>query len=395
MNIIIIGAGPSGMMCAIKAKNENNNVTIIEKNDKAGKKLLLTGSGRCNYANEVVKKTYYFTENRDLVTNIINSKEINLMHAAIESIGIYPDIINGYYYPYSHNSASVNNLLIEKCKSKGINFIFNDEVNDIKKISTGFKINNKYECNKLVIACGGKSYAKTGSDGNLYPNLENLGIKFTKMYPCLTQIKTASIKELSGVRLNAKVSLFDNDKLISCETGELQFIDYGVSGICVFNLSGYVKDNSNLTIKINFLPFTDDAEKFIEERMKLLENINLINAFESIINYKVLKYIFKKTGISETARYKSLTENEKKLFKEYLSSFTLKVYGTNDYDKAQVTMGGVPLTDINISTMESNNVKGLYFIGEILDLTGKCGGYNLMQCFITGLIAGRNINDKN
>lgn len=395
MNIIIIGAGPSGMMCAIKAKNENNNVTIIEKNDKAGKKLLLTGSGRCNYANEVVKKTYYFTENRDLVTNIINSKEINLMHAAIESIGIYPDIINGYYYPYSHNSASVNNLLIEKCKSKGIIFIFNEEVNDIKKNSTGFKINNKYECNKLVIACGGKSYAKTGSDGSLYPNLENLGIKFTKMYPCLTQIKTASIKELSGVRLNAKVSLFDNDKLIYCETGELQFIDYGVSGICVFNLSGYVKDNSNLTIKINFLPFTDDAEKFIEERMKLLENINLINAFESIINYKVLKYIFKKTGISETARYKSLTENEKKLFKEYLSSFTLKVYGTNDYDKAQVTMGGVPLTDINISTMESNNVKGLYLIGEILDLTGKCGGYNLMQCFITGLIAGRNINDKN
>ena len=394
MNIIIIGAGPSGMMCAIKAKNEDNNVTIIEKNDKAGKKLLLTGSGRCNYANEVVNETYYFTENRNLVTNIINSKEINLMHAAIESIGIFPDIINGYYYPYSHNSASVNNLLFEKCKSLGINFIFNEEVNDIKKNSTGFKINNKYECEKLVIACGGKSYAKTGSDGSLYPNLENLGIKFTKMYPCLTQIKTDIIKELSGVRLNAKVSLFDNDKLISCETGELQFIDYGVSGICVFNLSGYVKGNSNLTIKINFLPFTDDADEFIEERMKLLENINLINAFESIINYKVLKYIFKKTGISETARYKSLTENEKKLFKEYLTSFTLKVYGTNDYDKAQVTMGGVPLTDINVSTMESNNVKNLYLIGEILDLTGKCGGYNLMQCFITGLIAGRNINDK-
>ena len=394
MNIIIIGAGPSGMMCAIKAKNENNNVTIIEKNDKAGKKLLLTGSGRCNYANEVVDKACYFTENRDLLTNIINSKEINLMHAAIESIGIYPDIINGYYYPYSHNSASVNNLLVEKCKSKGINFIFNEKVNDIKKCENGFKINNKYECEKLVIGCGGKSYPKTGSDGNLYPNLENIGIKFIKMYPCLTQIKTDPIKELSGVRLNAKVSLFDNDKLISFETGELQFIDYGVSGICVFNLSGYVKDNSNLTIKINFLPFTDDAGSFIEKRMKLLENLSLINAFESIINYKVLKYIFKKTGISETARYKSLTENEKKLFKEYLTSFTLKVYGTNDYDKAQVTMGGVPLTDINISTMESNIVKNLYLIGEILDLTGKCGGYNLMQCFITGLIAGRNINDK-
>lgn len=394
MNVIIIGAGPSGMMCAIKAKNENNNVTIIEKNDKAGKKLLLTGSGRCNYANEIINSDCYFTENSDLIENIINPGEIDLMHRKLESIGIYPDIINGYYYPYSHNSASVNNLLIEKCKSKGINFIFNEEVNDIKKNSTGFKINNKYECEKLVIACGGKSYAKTGSDGSLYPNLENLGIKFTKMYPCLTQIKTDSIKELSGVRLNAKVSLFDNDKLISFETGELQFIDYGVSGICVFNLSGYVKGNSNLTIKINFLPFTDDTDEFIEERMKLLEHINLINAFESIINYKVLKYIFKKTGISETARYKSLTENEKKLFKEYLTSFTLKVYGTNDYDKAQVTMGGVPLTDINISTMESNNVKNLYLIGEILDLTGKCGGYNLMQCFITGLIAGRNINDK-
>ena len=187
--------------------------------------------------------------------------------------------------------------------------------------------------------------------------------------------------------------LLKNNKLLSCETGELQFTNYGISGICVFNLSGYVKDNSNLTIKINFLPFAEKT--FIENRMKLLENLSLINAFESIINYKVLKYIFKKTNISETARYKSLTENEKKLFKEYLTSFTLKVYGTNDYDKAQVTMGGIPLTDINISTMESNTIKNLYFIGEILDLTGKCGGYNLMQCFITGLIAGRNINDKN
>lgn len=393
MNIIIIGAGPSGMMCAIKAKNENNNVTIIEKNDKAGKKLLLTGSGRCNYANEIINSDCYFTENSDLIENIINPGEIDLMHRKLESIGIYPDIINGYYYPYSHNSASVNNLLFEKCKSLGINFIFNEEVNDIKKSNIGFKINNKYECNKLVIACGGKSYPKTGSDGGLYLILKNLGINFTKMYPCLTQIKTDSIKELSGVRLNAKVSLFKNNRLLSCETGELQFTNYGISGICVFNLSGYVKDNSNLTIKINFLPFAE--ESFIENRMKLLENLSLINAFESIINYKVLKYIFKKTNISETARYKSLTENEKKLFKEYLTSFTLKVYGTNDYDKAQVTMGGIPLTDINISTMESNTIKNLYFIGEILDLTGKCGGYNLMQCFITGLIAGRNINDKN
>lgn len=395
MNIIIIGAGPSGMMCAIKAKNGNNNVTIIEKNDKAGKKLLLTGSGRCNYANEIINSGCYFTENSDLIENIINPGEIDLMHRKLESIGIYPDIINGYYYPYSHNSASVNNLLFEKCKSLGINFIFNEEVNDIKKSNIGFKINNKYECDKLVIACGGKSYPKTGSDGGIYPNLKNLGIKFTKMYPCLTQIKTNPIKELSGIRLNVKVSLFENNKLISCETGELQFIGYGVSGICVFNLSGYVKDISNLTIKVNFMPFTDNASEFIEKRMKLLEDLNLINAFESIINYKVLKYILKKINISETARYKSLTENEKKLLRESLTSFTLKVLGTNDYDKAQVTMGGVPLTDINISTMQSNTINDLYLIGEVLDLTGKCGGYNLMQCFITGLIAGRNINDKN
>src|SRR5574344_667919 len=113
MNIIIIGAGPSGMMCAIKAKNENNNVTIIEKNDKAGKKLLLTGSGRCNYANEIINSDCYFTENSNLIENIINPGEIDLMHRKLESIGIYPDIINGYYYPYSHNSASVNNLLFE------------------------------------------------------------------------------------------------------------------------------------------------------------------------------------------------------------------------------------------------------------------------------------------
>ncbi len=394
MNIIIIGAGPSGMMCAISAKNEGNNVTIIERNDKAGKKLLLTGSGRCNYANENDDLNSYYSENMELISNIINTEHKSIMHNELECTGLYPDIINGYYYPYSHNSASVNNLLIERCKSKGVNFIFNEQVIDIKKNGNGFIINNKYKCDKLVIACGGKSYPKTGSDGSIYESLQNLNINFTKLYPCLTQIKTQAIKELSGIRQNASVSLFDNEKFISCETGELQFTDYGVSGICVLNLSGYVKDNTNLKIKINFLPFISDTKNFIEQRMKLLEGFNLINAFESIINYKILKYILKKIGISETARYKSLTENEKNLFIESLTSFTLNVFGTNDYDKAQVTMGGVPLGDINTLTMESKIVNNLYLIGEIIDLTGKCGGYNLTECFITGIIAGREINDK-
>lgn len=390
MDIIIIGAGPSGMMCAINAKNENNKVIVIEKNDKPGKKLLLTGSGRCNYANENFEESFYFSENMDAIKNIINEKNKNKMFSSLEKIGIYPDIINGYYYPYSHNSSSVNNLLYEKCNNKGIKFIFNEEVIDIKKIDNKYIINDKYKCDKLVIASGGKSYPKTGSDGKLYSLIKRFGHSVTNLYPCLTQIKTNPIKELSGVRLNASVSLYDNDKLLAKEKGELQFIDYGVSGICIFNLSCYVKKD-NLTLKINFLPETNN---FFEERFNKLPELSLINSLESIVNYKVLKYIFKKTKINENARFKSLTENEKNLLKDSLTSFTLNVLGTNDYDKAQVTMGGISLLEINLDTMESKLTNNLYLIGEIIDLTGKCGGYNLMECFITGLISGKDINDK-
>ena len=168
MDIIIIGAGPSGMMCAINAKNKNKNVTIIDRNDKVGKKLLLTGSGRCNYFNENFSEKYYYSDDENLINEIINEdNKDKTLKTLYENVGIYPINVNGYYYPYSFSASSFCNLLYKKCLSLGVKFILNEKVEKIKK-DKKFIVNDKYTCDKLVIACGGKSFPKTGSDGSIY-----------------------------------------------------------------------------------------------------------------------------------------------------------------------------------------------------------------------------------
>ena len=398
MDIIIIGAGPSGMMCAINAKNKNNNVTIIDRNDKVGKKLLLTGSGRCNYFNENFSEKYYYSDDENLIKEIINEdNKDKTLKVIYENVGIYPINVNGYYYPYSFSASSFCNLLYKKCLSLGVKFILNEKVEKIKK-DNKFIVNDKYTCDKLVIACGGKSFPKTGSDESIYNIISLLGHHVTNLYPHLVQLKTNSIKELSGVKNHAKVSLYENDKLIKTEEGELQFVDYGLSGICIFQLSGIVAKgldtHKSEKIKIDFLPFVNDYDSFVNNRANMLKDLSIINMFESIINYKILKYILKELKISEEKRYIDLSQNEKSILKKYLTSFEMNVYDVNGFDKAQVTMGGVLLKEINTNTMMSKLIDGLYFTGEVIDLTGDCGGYNLFMCFITGFLAGSDINDK-
>ena len=239
----IIGGGYSGVISAIYASN-NNEVTILERNNSLLKKLLITGNGRCNYYNENMSIDKFHSYNKELISNIINVSNLKELENFYFELGVIPKIKDGYYYPYSNQSSSIRDLLLFKLEENNVTVKYNYFVNNIRKENDKFIINNELEFDKIIISTGSKAYPKTGSDGIGYDLLKKLGHTITKISPSLVQITSDNkyLKELSGIRSYVTLSLFDNNKVIKKETGELQFTDYGISGICTFNISSYLRD---------------------------------------------------------------------------------------------------------------------------------------------------------
>ena len=380
--IIIVGAGAAGMLAAIHAKTKDNQVILIERNTNCGKKILITGNGKCNYLNDDFNISHYRSDNLEFLENIITKENKKLLISEFKKIGIEPKIKNGYYYPMSNTSISIQNALLLTLKQKGIEIITNTTITDIKKINNKFILNDKFTCDKLIIAAGSSACPKCGTDGTIYDALKPLGLKIKKPLPALVQLKSEGkfLKEWAGIRCDCELSLFENDKLIKKSIGEVQLTDYGISGICTFQLSSDcirgLDSGKKEVIKINFLPDIKDFDTFYLNRVKLLKGRNDIELFEGLINYKLLYVLFK----------------HNKNIKEALTSFSLEITGYNGFDKAQVASGGIKLTEIN-DNFECKNIKDLYIIGEALDVDGDCGGYNLAFAFLSGIIAGESIKN--
>ena len=380
--IIIVGAGAAGMLAAIHAKTKDNQVILIERNTNCGKKILITGNGKCNYLNDDFNISHYRSDNLEFLENIITKENKKLLISEFKKIGIEPKIKNGYYYPMSNTSISIQNALLLTLKQKGIEIITNTTITDIKKINNKFILNDKFTCDKLIIAAGSSACPKCGTDGTIYDALKPLGLKIKKPLPALVQLKSEGkfLKEWAGIRCDCELSLYENDKLIKKSIGEVQLTDYGISGICTFQLSSDcirgLDSGKKEVIKMNFLPDIKDFDTFYLNRVKLLKGRNDIELFEGLINYKLLYVLFK----------------HNKNIKEALTSFSLEITGYNGFDKAQVASGGIKLTEIN-DNFECKNIKDLYIIGEILDVDGDCGGYNLAFAFLSGIIAGESIKN--
>ena len=396
MKIVIIGSGASGLVTAINAKNKDNEIIVLEKNDKSLKKFLLTGNGKCNYFNEDFNVNKYYSHNIEMVDTLINDENKKRVLDFYDSIGVIPRIKNGYYYPASNQSYTISNALIKEAKLKGVIFKYNYNVVSVKKEKDKFIINDELECDKLVISVGGKSYTKTGSIGDGYAFAKSFGHKVYDVYPALVGLKTNDkiVKELSGVRTNCDVSLYKYDNLLLTENGELQFTDYGLSGICIFNLSIFVKNGDK--IHVNFLSdFNINSDNFNDEFNKLnnkLHNRNITDLLECYLNYKIVNSILKLSKIDGNKKYNELSDKDKNTLCNYLTNYSFEIVGNNGFENAQVSSGGVSLTEININTFESRAVKNLYFTGEVLDVTGMCGGYNLGFACLSGIICGENIN---
>lgn len=404
-DIVIIGGGASGLVAGITAAKNGNRVTIIEKNNILGKKILVTGNGRCNYFNKDQNIEHYRSKDAELLSKIIKDNNLNKVLRFFSEIGIEPKIKNGYYYPFSNQAISIQSALINELKNLNIKIKSNTIVEKVNKKNKKFEIitnDNIIYADKLIIATGSKSYPKTGSDGKGYTICKELGHSIIKPLPALVQLigKENFFKDWNGIRADVSIELYENNLGIAKETGEIQLTDYGISGICVMNLSGRVArgldEGKNETVKINFLSGLNIYTKtqcleYINRRNDLIKNRTIAELLEGILNYKLIYVLLKNLKINNNKQWNEFSEKEKLYLVENLINFKLNIIGTNSFEKSQVCSGGIPLDEIDINTMESKIVQDLYIVGELLDVDGDCGGYNLTWAWISGIIAGENI----
>ena len=386
MKVAIIGAGPAGLAAA-KLISKENEVVVFDGNNDAGKKLLLTGSGRCNIGNTNNDLSKYHSSNNELIEKIINNKNLDKVNKFFKEIGLVIKNKNGYLYPYSEKSSSVLSCLKN---SLNADFRFNTYIENIERKDDKFII-KKEVFDKVIITTGGLSYPKTGSTGEGFHLAKAFGHKVIDLNPSLIALETNTglEKEWSGTRIEVNVSSYIDRSKIKEEHGELQLTSFGLSGICIFNLSRDIRlalnEEKTCEIKINFCPWTDNLNKYMKEN----KDKYLTNICDGFLDYKLTNILLKYLKIKDK-RWCELKIAEKNKFIDTLTNFKVKIKDTKGYLDAQVTSGGVSLEEINLETMESNLVKNLYFAGEVLDLDGDCGGYNLTISFITGLIAGDN-----
>ena len=403
-SLIIIGGGASGLTSALIAKDFGIDVAIIEGTDRVGKKILTTGNGRCNISNAHINNNRYHSENPYFAGYTLDSFTIKDTIDFFESLGI-PLVTTdgGKMFPMSLQASSVLDILRFAIDEKKIPLYTNTKAKEIIKTKNGFKIystdSSTYECEKLIIATGGKSAPKTGSDGSGYSLARQLGHSIISPVPSLVQLKLNynKLKALSGVKFDGFADIFINDKYVQKEFGEILFTDYGISGPPILQLSrtasyGLSKD-SKVSLSIDMLPniSCEDLKTFLNNHWSVFRGRCVHDSFIGIINKKVIPIILKEAKIDDIHKpCCDLTLNEKDALYTLLKQWQFEVSGTNSFTNAQVTAGGINTKEVNPETLESNITKNLFFAGEILDVDGDCGGFNLQWAWSSGAIAGKN-----
>lgn len=408
--IAIVGGGASGLFAAITALSSGAqvSVTVFEQLNRVGKKLLATGNGRCNITNENAceiinnKPTHYHGEHSEFVCYALNKFTTKSLIDYLYNNGLILRKENDKYYPYSEQAGTVLDFLRLKCEMLGVNLITDTKVNSIVKSKNKFVINNQY-FDKVIVACGGKSSPHLGSDGSGYKLLESFGHKKTKLFPAITQIKTQNdlIKQLKGIKADAMCSIFVNKKLIRQEFGQVLFADYGLSGPPIFQLSGIAAKNYEKDCVISLDLMNDKEINEIENLIKkVIDNpftypLNAENLLTLLLNKRLGQVVLKYCGKKMNEDIYSFTDKDIKNIAYSIKNFKLKVTGVSGFQNAQVTSGGIQTQDFDDKTMESKLVDGLYACGEVLDITGDCGGYNLQWAFSSGYVAAKSAIGEN
>ncbi|MDO5028735.1 MAG: aminoacetone oxidase family FAD-binding enzyme [Bacillota bacterium] len=406
MRIGIIGGGPAGMLLSllIKRQRPDFQVSLYERNERVGKKLLATGNGRCNYTNLSLKAENFHSSNKDfpmkVIENFNNQDAIDLL----KTLGIYPIAENdGRVFPLSLQGSSVLDFLRLAMERYKVDLVLEEKIDRVEKTSQGFILKGKksYKADKVVVATGGMALPSSGSDGIGYRIAKDFGHNVIEPGPTIVQLESdySRIKALKGVRIKTWASLYVDGKILDQKYDDVLFTDYGLSGPAIMDLSrksiAALKKNKKVQIGVNLIGLEKkEIRQMIQERAKNLQGISFENFLLGIVNKKLI--------VSIDKRYTSIYNRDTKIevcddpkfideLTEILADFKLNISGYKGFAFAQATTGGVDTQEINHESMESLKVPGLYFIGEVVDVDGDCGGYNLQWTWSSAYIAFKSI----
>ncbi|MDR7857905.1 NAD(P)/FAD-dependent oxidoreductase [Tissierella sp.] len=400
--IIIIGGGAAGMMAALSAKKKGGDVVILERNDRVGKKLLATGNGRCNYTNINLSINNYHGTNSSFAHSSLSELNVEKTIAFFERLGITPAIEdNGKVFPLSFQASSMLDVLRYEIEAEGIELITEAQVAEIKKqknFTVILKDKRRFEGDKVIIAAGGMALPSSGSDGNGYSLCKKLGHTITEVFPGLVQLKLESnfLKSLDGVKFLGRAGIYIDNRLVLEDNGDILFTSYGISGPPILQISRtaleYMNNGKNVELRVSIIhtKAKEELTEYLVNRFKNMPNKTLDSGLIGLINKKLIIPILKELNIDKNKKVLSLSAEEIKGLAEILTSWSFNVIGSQSWGNAQVTAGGVNTNEINSQTMESKLVSGLYIVGELLDIDGDCGGFNLQWAWSSGYVAGTN-----
>lgn len=399
--VIVVGGGASGIVAAISAARNGAKVTLLEQKERIGKKILSTGNGRCNLTNTSMDVSCFRGDDIKIVSKVLEQFGHKESMHFFEELGVLLKDRNGYVYPYSDQASTILDALQMELKYLGVTILTEECVVDITEKNHQFVVTSQkqqYLGDAVILATGGKAAPVLGSDGKGYTFAQKIGHHISPVVPALVQLKCTGsyFKQISGIRTQAKVSLYVDKQFMASDTGELQLTNYGISGIPVFQISRFAakacNQGNSVCAEIDFFPHMEEQSfyEFMQKRIQRHADKSAEEFIIGLFNNKLGIMLLKEAKIPSKVKIKDVFEEKLQTFIKLCKHFQINVEGTNGFEQAQVCAGGVITAEINPQTMESVYKKNLYITGELLDIDGICGGYNLQWAWATGYIAGRN-----
>ncbi|MDD4727013.1 MAG: NAD(P)/FAD-dependent oxidoreductase [Tissierellia bacterium] len=405
--IIVVGGGAAGMLAAIVAKRQGSIVTLLERNDRVGKKLLATGNGRCNYTNLNLSLNNYHGRNTSFAEFALTEFNVDNTISFFENIGITPaDEDNGKVFPLSFQASSMLDVLRYELEYQGVELITDAYVIDIykkNKFTVKLRDGRTFTSDKIIMATGGMAMPASGSDGNGHSILKKLSHTTTDVFPGLVQLKLEGniFKQVNGVKLVGTAGVYHNNNLIVQDRGDILFTDYGISGPPILQISRkaieYINSGKVVELRISIIDTktTKELYEYLIIRFKKLWMKDLEKSLVGLINKKMILPIIKELNLDKTENVGSMNNDDIFKIAELLTTWSFKIIGNKGWGQAQITAGGINTNEVNNKTMESKIVEGLYIVGELLDIDGDCGGFNLQWAWSSGYIAGLNSSIMN
>ncbi len=402
--VVVVGGGASGIMAAITARREGASVTILEKNPRIGKKILVTGNGRCNFTNINADLKCYYGNNPKFAESALSQFPVSRTIKFFEELGIAHKVENsGKVFPMSDQASSFLDVFLYELDELGIEVVCDANVRKIVPGKDNFRLQldngETYTAHRVILAAGGKAMPSSGSDGNGFELAKSLGHRITDVFPALVQIMLDGdfYKRIDGVKFVGTAEIIHNNKSIIKDCGDILFTNYGVSGPPILQISRkageFLLKGQEAFVKISIIDTMtkDEVLELIDKRFRTAPEKSVEFSLVGLINKRLIPVILTEAGIRDLKLpVRDLSLKEKESIAEVLTDWRIKIRGTKGWTSAQVTAGGVDTRDINPSTMESKIVKGLYFSGEIMDIDGQCGGFNLQWAWSSGFVAGKN-----